>query len=1180
LGVALGPPLVGGGAVAHAQTDEDVDQADTYMVACEMMEKQLPPNEAFQGCVLALEACQNRYGEDHAKTRRVATVIARLLDQAGKTAEAAQVREHYLSGASSPQPSSPPEPPEPPDSARGDEIIKLVGEAQVAYKAGKYEEAIRGYERLLTMVAEDNLDDSDEAQFFRDRLASSLGKLLRFGKAEPLLRKNLDQATASGDSRRVASAKQALALHYNTAGQYDRARPLYQQNLREAERREPEGIEVVMALVQLARLGDSEGAHDGATAYAERAYELAKNLPDPTVATLIAQVVLGRIYTTVGRYDDAQPLLESALQLGASDPAMKSALTGLLWTLGWLHRSKGDYAKAEKYWRRQLALEEQAEGPKGAGLSSVLNHLAELYWAWGTKKTEIMRLAHRASAIEDRKFAALLSGGTEAMKVAYVQRYVHGTDRVVTYHLHHARQDPEAARLAMNTVLRRKGRVLDAVVDTMSDLRRRASGDDQSKLEEIRNLRSQFATLSLSGRPEGMSDDELRAKLEEIERKDQQLQGDLGSTSARFRAEQEPVDFEAVRDRIPGNAVLVEIIGYRKFDVAYRRYADAFGPERYAAYVLRKGGLPKAVDLGPASAIDAQVATFRAALSAPTRKDVKTLGRRLYDRVMKPLVPLLGKAEHVLLAPDGMLNLVPFSALVDDQGSYLVERYEFSYLSSGRDLLSLHSSGTPKSPPVIVGNPSFDAESSGPASGDDAHRGLRSVDFSRVRFRALPGTATEVANISEMLDDSKLVTEGNATEAMLKGVEAPVLLHVATHGFFLADLAPSKSTTRGLEVVSEGAPKLHVSDQESPLVRSGLALAGANKHDSSGGEDGVLTALEVTGLNLYGTHLVVLSACETGVGEVRNGDGVYGLRRALVIAGSESQVMSLWKVDDDATRDLMIEFYEALIDEQGRSAALRKVQREMATSSDRSHPYYWASFIVSGRWDPMRFDWDEPETSSGDSGDSGGFDFDWSFEARQFADARLDIVGNYIQPDAHDGTFALGALLEYTELMGDSDDFIGLAADMGVGAGLNTDMHFDMDARVGLGPGFWLGPITVAPYLGLGMDMIGTRPDEETEVVDTFIMDPAFYWYGGGRMRLAIASFALEGYAVRTARGSLMADVATDIPNQTRVVTRAVIQIEDETEISAGFHWTDFDADAVGAVGMGGLISYGFTMDD
>ena len=141
---------------------------------------------------------------------------------------------------------------------------------------------------------------------------------------------------------------------------------------------------------------------------------------------------------------------------------------------------------------------------------------------------------------------------------------------------------------------------------------------------------------------------------------------------------------------------------------------------------------------------------------------------------------------------------------------------------------------------------------------------------------------------------------------------------------------------------------------ENPLLRSGLALAGANRRQGGDGEDGILTALEAAGLDLWGTKLVVLSACETGVGEIKNGEGVYGLRRALVTAGAESQVMSLWQVSDSATRDLMIGYYKRLQAGEGRNEALRHVQLGMLGSQDLRHPFYWAAFIQSGAWSSLK----------------------------------------------------------------------------------------------------------------------------------------------------------------------------------------------------------------------------------
>ncbi|MCA1556110.1 MAG: CHAT domain-containing protein, partial [Acidobacteria bacterium] len=218
----------------------------------------------------------------------------------------------------------------------------------------------------------------------------------------------------------------------------------------------------------------------------------------------------------------------------------------------------------------------------------------------------------------------------------------------------------------------------------------------------------------------------------------------------------------------------------------------------------------------------------------------------------------------------------------------------------------------------------------------------------------------------------RVLTQSQATEAALKGVSGPRVLHVATHGFFLPDqpLEAATGETRGIKLVGGETPApVRV---ENPLLRSGLALEGANSRQSANGEDGILTALEAAGLDLWGTKLVVLSACETGVGEIKSGEGVYGLRRALVLAGSESQVMSLWQVADDATRDLMVSYYKRLLAGEGRTEALRQVQLEMLRGNSRdagapqlglvlktggaagfSHPYYWAAFIQSGDWRGM-----------------------------------------------------------------------------------------------------------------------------------------------------------------------------------------------------------------------------------
>jgi CHAT domain-containing protein len=378
---------------------------------------------------------------------------------------------------------------------------------------------------------------------------------------------------------------------------------------------------------------------------------------------------------------------------------------------------------------------------------------------------------------------------------------------------------------------------------------------------------------------------------------------------------------------------LVEFYLYRPFNPKFTKESDQFGKPRYVVYILPPRGEVQWEDLGDATTIDSSVEVWRAALRDPNRADVKQLGRKLDEQLMRPVRKLLGQTRNLLLSPDGQLNLIPFEALVDEQDHYLIENYSVTYVTSGRDLLRLQVHVPSRQAPLVVANPSFDLAASSASNTPivQQEEARRSTDFMQQKFESLPSTGVEARELEVLLPGAKVLTGGEATEAAIKQVHGPSVLHIATHGFFLAD---QKS-----EALSE-----------NPLLRAGLILAGANQHRSGAGEDGILTAEEIASLDLWGTKLAVLSACDTGLGEVKNGEGVYGLRRALVLAGAESQVISLWEVADKPTRELMVGYYTGLQHGEGRSQALRTVQLKMLHSRDRRHPYYWASFIESGEW--------------------------------------------------------------------------------------------------------------------------------------------------------------------------------------------------------------------------------------
>jgi CHAT domain-containing protein len=325
--------------------------------------------------------------------------------------------------------------------------------------------------------------------------------------------------------------------------------------------------------------------------------------------------------------------------------------------------------------------------------------------------------------------------------------------------------------------------------------------------------------------------------------------------------------------------------------------------------------------------------------------DHRPAARELDSLVMQPIRRVLGSSRCIFLSPDGALNDVPVNAFIDEEGRYLIERYAFTYLASGRDLVRLTMTSPPRQNPVVVAAPDYSAKTAASASEKD--RGaLRSAEMRDMHFHPLRFAAEEGRAVARKLPGAVLLMGEAATEGAVKALGGPLLLHIATHGFFLPD-QPTLHVPPAKDLDDFGgwaAPPRRV---ENPLVRAGLALAGANHHDHRH-EDGVLTALEFSQIDLIGTKLVVLSACQTGVGESRSGDGVYGLRRAVAMAGAETQVMSLWNVDDAATSELMQSYYNHLLAGGGRSESLRQAQLEMLKSPDRAHPFYWASFIVSG----------------------------------------------------------------------------------------------------------------------------------------------------------------------------------------------------------------------------------------
>jgi CHAT domain-containing protein/lipopolysaccharide biosynthesis regulator YciM len=827
--------------------------------------------------------------------------------------------------------------------------ITLNNLALVHQELGAYAKAEPLYVRALALAEKLLGAEHRNVATARTNLASVYRDQGEYAKAEPLYAQaaTIFEKALGPDHPALAGAFGNLASLYRLQGAYAKAVPLLERSVRIYERAlGPEHPELANSLTVLGSLYRDQGMYEKAEPLLVRALGIVEHAFDadhPTVA--IALNHLGVLYRDRGELAKAEPLLARALAirekvLGPEHPFVAVSLDNL----AQLYQAQGAYAKAEPLSARALTVYERSVGTEHRFLATSLNTLADVYASTG-RVADAVRTQARANQVRERELALNLTSGSEQRKLQYLNLTAAELDRTLSLQTRLAPADPAARRMALEVVLRRKGRALDAMTDAVETLRRHASGEDQVLLEQLGKARQQLSQLSLAG-PGAAGAEAHRAALSALERQVEELEGRVSGRSIEFRAVLQPVTLASVQRAIPRGAVLVEFAAYRPFDPsAARSLRDGrYAPPRYVAYLMSDGGDPRWVDLGDTASIDAAVARLRTALADPKRRDVRRLARALDERVFRPVRAAVGTARHLLVAPDGALNLVPFGALVDERGRYLVESYELTYLTSGRDLLRVDARAQPRQPALVVADPAYgDPSLASTAETRDivqkaAESGAAASDFGDIAFPPLAYTAEEARALSEVLEASTVLTGEAATERALKGAQAPTVVHVATHGFFL-----------GTRDAGSGP---RVTALENPLLRSGLALAGANAR-RSGEDDGVLTAAEVAGLDLWGTKLVVLSACNTGVGEVRTGDGVYGLRRALVLAGSESQVMSLWAVSDRATRDLMVGYYRGLLRGEGRTEALRRVQLAMLGEARTRHPFYWAGFIQSGAWTPL-----------------------------------------------------------------------------------------------------------------------------------------------------------------------------------------------------------------------------------
>lgn len=614
------------------------------------------------------------------------------------------------------------------------------------------------------------------------------------------------------------------------------------------------------------------------------------------------------------------------------DPDIADSLHNLAQVLS----KRGELDQAELYFRRALAIRERTLGPMSEPLAQTLFALG---WLQGRRHAaaQALPLLEQAFSITEAQLRLMSVTLTEARLTALLET-LRGQEDVI-YSLACAEPEiPGLRRLALRVALLRKGRSVDWATQQSLLTNRLSSDADRSQVERLKALRSRYATLVLSGMPQQASR-EMPERLRAMKAEASEIESGLASRIAPLRFNlQLPGPAEIVTrvaERLPKGAALIEIVEFTRFE---REPAPRATPARhYLALALTSDGEVRIVSLGDAAALDARIAVLLAALQDSSADPTEPCSK-VSQLVVQPLASALGGLPtRLFLSPDGALHLIPFAVLGDHH--MLIDRAKVSYVSSGRDLLRVRQSKSLSGPalfadPVIGGQ---DARHASPAPARMSERDLQLQLLAR-----LPGTRIEAEQIAALLPGARLFLGLQATESALLSLVAPSALHIATHGIFLSDQdATAARAQRGFNVQRQPI--------ENPLLRSALVLSGTAVRlngEAAESADGLATALEVAGMYLFGTRLVVLSACNTGRGIIRSGQGVYGLRRAFVTAGAELLIVSQWKVDDEATKDLMIDFYRRLKSGQSPAEALQAAAQHVR--STRPHPYYWAGFVLIG----------------------------------------------------------------------------------------------------------------------------------------------------------------------------------------------------------------------------------------
>jgi CHAT domain-containing protein/Tfp pilus assembly protein PilF len=841
----------------------------------------------------------------------------------------------------------------------------------LALKSGHFPEAEAKLKKALEIKEKRLGPDHPEIAIILGNLAALYFNTGRYGEAESSQKRVLaiQEKKLGPDHPAVAHTLNNLGEFYRNTSRYAEAELNFTRALEIREQKlGKEHPDVATSLIglaktfkRLAEIYHNPRLLDEAEKRFKQALEIKKKKlsPEhPEVAFYLQD--LGMLYRLRGRYAEAESCLKKSLEiqqkkLGPDAPALDASWNDL----GVIYSDTGRNDEAERLYKRALEIREKYYGKNSPHIVNFLFNLASLYTQTG-KFNLAQQYFLTTITIREQEQENVFQQMTEGQKLFYSIEKSSPVHLLLTLTAKHLQKNKQAVNEAFNVWLRWKGTVTESESRITEACARSHDPRVLKKGQELLNVRRTLARLYTS-MPSQMDPDTYRRTIREYEGRRNDLESELSRLSQDFSLEKlvGKADMQSISALLPRGSVYLDFALIAPYDFKTNGFEKRL---HLLVFILTPGDKPQVAleDLGYSTAIDRHIQAYHRIIQEgvsyerpPDEAALKEQLRALFHLVMEPLLPHLHGSKQLFISPDGDLNLIPFETFITPEGKYLMDDTSIHYIAAGRDILRFKDTAVAQGQALILADPDYDlgeqgrVEAAEPLKGPEpASRGLPLEEAQTLRpFERLEGTKIEAEEIEKILKEQgavKCYEDKAATQEVLFAAAPPRVLHIATHGYFFPDPEAALGTVHNRETL----PPEAVEAYKNPMRRSGIALAGANTSLRQGKDYGLVSAEKIQGLALKGTDLVVLSACETGVGKVQAGEGVFGLKRAFILSGARTVVMSLWNVPSEETTEFMESFYTLLAKGKPKAAALREAKWAMMKKN--SNPFFWGAFVMVG----------------------------------------------------------------------------------------------------------------------------------------------------------------------------------------------------------------------------------------